>query len=99
MSNNTATFYCSTTGKPIVTITWLKDTLPFDKTNRVDITYSTVGSNCSEDDPPDQCVKSSTVQIYNTTSTDSGKYSCVANNTYGAVNSTLLDLLVKGTHC
>ena len=96
--HNAGTFYCTATGKPLVAIRWLKDGSSFDGLLRPDITitYSTTGSNCSNNDTSDQCVKSSRVYIYNATSKDSGNYTCVASNDYG-LKSESLHLTVKGT--
>ena len=97
-SNNIGTFYCKATGKPPAAIHWLKNGSSFDDSVRpgINITYSTTGSNCSKNDSPDQCVASSTVQIYNTTSIDTGNYTCVAANDYGMQTKSLY-LIVKGT--
>ncbi|XP_065903000.1 insulin-like growth factor 1 receptor [Dysidea avara] len=94
--HNAGTFYCTATGKPLVAIRWLKDGSSFDGLLRPDITitYSTTGSNCSNNDTSDQCVKSSRVYIYNATSKDSGNYTCVASNDYG-LKSESLHLTVK----
>jgi len=98
IANNTGTFYCNATGKPLVAIYWLKDGSPFDIGVRPDIniTFSDAGSNCSLKDPPEECVRSSTVQIYNTMSTDTGNYTCVVSNDYGEQDRSLY-LTVKGT--
>ena len=98
VANTIATFHCNATAKPIATFGWLKDGSLFNSIVRplVIITYSTDGSNCSDSDPPQQCVSSSTVVMLDAVSNDVGNYTCVATNEYGN-NSKSFDLVVKGT--
>ena len=98
MLHKTGAFSCTATGKPLIVIHWLKDGSPFNGlySPGINITYSSTGSNCSDNAPADQCVMSSTVNILNATSTDTGIYTCVAANDYGA-DITSVYLNIKGT--
>ena len=91
---------CTTTGKPRAVISWFRNNNEVMNNSLSDggvpviITNSIMG-NCTITDPPSQCVSSSTLQILNTRSVDSGEYTCVATNVAGSDDGTA-KLIVNG---
>ena len=65
-------------------------------TTTIIISSTTIGS-CTITDPPDQCVTSSILRIFNTQPFDSGVYTCNATNEEGYVEKTAT-LSVIGTY-
>ena len=94
ISNRTAEFCCNATGKPIATFQWLRHGVQLSR-KQINVAYSTVGSVCDDKDQPSVCNSSSTLQIFNTTATDGGEYTCVAINKIESV-TTPVNLTVDG---
>ena len=69
------------------TIHWVKNENLLSNTTTVIISSTTMGS-CTITDPPDQCVTSSTLRIFDTQPSDSGVYTCNATNEAGYVEKT-----------
>ena len=99
LSPEVASFNCSSTGKPRVDMYWIDrdNVLINDTTDKYILSTYTIG-NCTITDPPSQCVSSSTLQILNTRTVDSGEYTCVVTNEVGNYSSSTI-LIVNGEHC
>ena len=89
-SSTNVTFICDANAKPRATIQWVKSGNVLSNTTTIRISSMTMG-NCTIVDPPEQCVISSTLQIFSTQSSDSGVYTCNATNEAGYLekNATL----------
>ena len=88
-------FICVANAKPPATIKWMKNEIVLSNTTTIIISSTTMGS-CTITDPPDQCVTSSTLRIFDTQPSDSGVYTCNATNEAGYVEKTAT-LFVNGT--
>ena len=93
-------FTCTATGKPRAVISWFRNNNELMNNSFSDgsspiIINDIKNGNCTITDPPSQCVSSSILHILNTTTPDSGVYSCIATNKAGnATNET--NLVVNG---
>ena len=87
------TFICVVNAKPRAMIQWTKSGNVLSNTTTIRISSMTMG-NCTITDPPEQCVISSTLKIFNTQLSDSGIYTCHATNEAGYLekNATLSDV-------
>ena len=96
ISTNTAVFYCSATAKPVASIRWLRDGSALNRP-QINVTYSTDGKDCNDDNPNNQCTSYSVLQLFNTQPADSGQYVCSASNTYGSnLHSRSVSLTIQG---
>ena len=83
-ASNNISFICVANAKPWAAIQWIKNGNLLSNTTTMKISSTTMG-NCTITDPPDQCVTSSTLTIFNTQPSDSGAYTCNATNEAGYV--------------
>ena len=83
ISTNTAVFFCIATAKPVASIRWLRDGSVLNRP-QINVTYSTDGKDCNDDNPNNQCSSISVLQLLNTRSADSGQYVCSASNEYAS---------------
>ena len=82
MSSSNVTFICAASSKPQLKIHWRKNGNILANNSKIIITNHTRGS-CAITDPPEQCVVSSTLEISNAQSPDSGIITCIATNEVG----------------
>ena len=89
-ASSNVSYNCIANANPQATIQWIKNENLLSNTTSIIISSTTMG-NCTITDPPDQCVTSSTLRIFNTQPSDSGVYTCNATNEVGYVgeNATL----------
>ena len=98
ISTNTAVFYCNATAKPVANIKWLRDGSILNR-SQINVTYSTDGKDCNDDNPNNQCTSYSVLRIFNTQPADSGQYVCNASNQYGNDSRSIkLGVIVQGMH-
>ena len=95
-SFTSVTFICVAIAKPQATIQWTKSRNVLSNTTTIRISSMTMG-NCTITDPPEQCVISTTLKIFNTQPSDSGVYTCNATNEAGYLEKTAT-LFIVGTY-
>ena len=95
-SSSNVTFICTASSKPRATIQWTRNGNELANSSKIMITNCTKGS-CVITDPPDQCVISSTLEIFNTEPPDSGTITCNATNEAGYLEKSAA-LSVDGTY-
>ena len=81
-SSSNVTFVCAASSKPRATIQWTKNENKLTNSFKIMITNYTEG-RCTITDPPDQCIISSTLEIFYTEPPDSGTITCNATNEAG----------------
>ena len=86
---NNVTFACTVIGNPRPMIQWkLNENMLNNRSDsdgiKILIIQTTMG-NCVILDPPSHCETSSTLTIFNVQFSDSGEYTCNANNNAGTV--------------
>ena len=94
ISINTAVFYCNATAKPVASIRWLRDGSVLSRP-QINVTYSTDGKDCNDDNPNNLCSSYSILQLLNTQPADSGQYVCSASNEY-ATDLQSISLTIQG---
>ena len=106
ISTNTAVFYCIATAKPVASIGWLRDGSVLNR-SQINVTYSTDGKDCNDDNPNNQCTSYSVLQLFNTQPADSGQYVCNASNEYASdlqsisltIQGKIINILLNIIHC
>ena len=93
-SNNAAVFHCNATAKPVASIQWLRDGFILNR-SQINVTYSTDGKDCNDDNPNNLCTSYSILRVFNTQPSDSGQYVCNASNQY-ASDLQSIQLTVQG---
>jgi len=100
-SSGNVSFICTAANKPLPVINWLRNDKTLSNASLSDagvpvvIINNSSTRNCGINDPPIQCVSSSTLQIFDTKVGDSGNYTCLATNGFGN-DSNLASLVVNG---
>ena len=100
-SGEDVNFTCTATGTPQAVISWFRNDNELLNNHSSDggipvVISNSVMGNCTITDPPSQCVSSSTLQILNTRTVDSGEYTCVASNEVGR-DTAILNVIINGT--
>ena len=95
ISPDSATFNCTATAKPRAVIQWTRNGIVLDGTMGKFFINDVRKGDCIIADPPSDCVITSTLDIYDVVSNDSGEYLCTAINDAGS-NTTPVSLTVHG---
>ena len=88
-SSSNVTFVCTANSKPRATIHWLRNENKLTNSLKIVITTYTKG-RCTITNPPDQCIISSTLEIFNVEPPDSGTITCNATNEAGYLEKSAI---------
>ena len=87
VSGDTVDLVCQAYGIPLPNITWTKDGVPLNKTDRITINEDVIVNGVT--------LARSFLQIHNIQLSDDGQYSCVADNSVGIATTADFELLVN----